>query len=110
MRTLCRAVRVAIICAAVMRAIVGATACVIVAGFLSVPVVGRADACVNGTVRRGGSGDDYFLCQGGAWLHIVPTHINSGDGYGPNQRLPPLCVRFPDQYTCPTDGPPPDMR
>ncbi|PVY32278.1 hypothetical protein C7458_10221 [Williamsia muralis] len=24
----------------------------------------------------------------------------SGDGYGPNQPLPPLCVRFPDQYDC----------
>lgn len=26
----------------------------------------------------------------------------SGDGYGPNQVLPPLCVRFPDMYgPCP---------
>jgi hypothetical protein len=49
------------------------------------------------------------LCHGGAWLHVVPTFDpNSADGYGPNQPLPPLCVRFPDQYTCPTDGPPPD--
>ncbi|WP_157226761.1 hypothetical protein [Gordonia soli] len=25
---------------------------------------------------------------------------NSADGYGPGQPLPPLCVRFPDQYDC----------
>ena len=79
----------------------------IVAGLLSVPAVVHANSCVNGTVQRAGSGDEYFLCQGGAWLHVVPTHTNSGDGYG-NQPLPPLCVRFPDQYTCPTDGPPPN--
>jgi hypothetical protein len=60
-------------------------------------------------IMRGGSGGDYFLCQGGAWLHVVPTFDpNSADGYGGNQPLPPTCVRFPDQYTCPTDGPPPD--
>jgi hypothetical protein len=88
-------------------AIFAGLASVIVAGSISIPAVAHADACVNGTVRRGGSGDDYFLCQGGAWLHVVPTHTNSGDGYG-NQPLPPLCVRFPDQYTCPTDGPPPN--
>jgi hypothetical protein len=51
-----------------MRAVVVAVASVIVSGFLSVPAVAHADACVNGTVQRGGSGDDYFLCQGGAWL------------------------------------------
>jgi hypothetical protein len=50
-----------------------------------------------------------YAARGGAWLHVVPTFDpNSADGYGPNQPLPPLCVRFPDQYTCPTDGPPPD--
>ena len=92
-----------------MRAVVVAVASVIVLGFLSLPAVAHADACVNGTVKRGGSGGDYFLCQGGAWLHVVPTFDpNSADGYGPNQPLPLLCVRFPDQYTCPTDGPPPD--
>jgi hypothetical protein len=77
----------------------------VLGGCLSIPAVAHADACVNGTVQRGGSDDEYFLCQGGAWLHVVPTPTNSGDGYG-NQPLPPLCVRFPDQYTCPTDGPP----
>ena len=56
-----------------MRAVVVAVASVIVSGFLSVPAVVHADACVNGTVKRGGSGGDYFLCQGGAWLHVVPT-------------------------------------
>jgi hypothetical protein len=76
---------------------------------LSIPAVAHADACVNGTVQLGGSGGDYFLSQGGAWLHVVPTFDpNSADGYGPNQPLPPLCVRFPDQYICPTDGPPSD--
>ncbi|AHI21720.1 hypothetical protein [Corynebacterium vitaeruminis] len=25
---------------------------------------------------------------------------DSADGYGPDQELPPLCVRFPDQYKC----------
>ena len=27
---------------------------------------------------------------------------NSADGYGPNQDLPPLCVRFSGQFPCPT--------
>jgi hypothetical protein len=92
-----------------MRAVVAAVASVIVSGFLSVPAVAHADACVNGTVKRGGSGGDYFVCQGGGWLHVVPTFDpSSADGYGPNQPLPPKCIRFPDQYTCPSDGPPPD--
>ena len=51
----------------------------------AIPAVARADACVNGTVKPGGSGGDYFLCQGGAWLHVVPTF--DADGYGPNQPL-----------------------
>jgi hypothetical protein len=59
-----------------------------------------AEGTLNSTVKRGGPGGDYFLCQGGAWLHVVPTFDpNSADGYGPNQPLPPLCVRFPDPYT-----------
>ena len=87
-------------------ALAGAAA---VAGFLHIPAVAHADTCVNGTVQRGGSAGGYFLCQGGAWLHVVPTFDpTSADGYGPNQPLPPKCVRFPDQYTCPTDGPPSD--
>jgi hypothetical protein len=82
-------------------------AAIVVVGLLCAPGVTRADGCVNGTVKRGGSGGDYFLCQSNAWLHFVPTFDpNSADGYGSNQPLPPLCVRFPDQYTCPTDGPP----
>ena len=29
----------------------------------------------------------------------IPTFAhNSGDGYGPNQKLPPLCARFPSDY------------
>jgi hypothetical protein len=71
-------------------------ASVIVSGFLRFPAVADADACVNGTVKRGDSGGDYFLCQGSSWLHIVPTFDpHSADGYGPSQPLPPLCVRFP---------------
>jgi hypothetical protein len=89
-----------------MRAVVVAVASVIVSGFLSVPAVAHADACVNGTVRGGGSGGDVFLCQGRGWLHVVP---NGADGYGPNQPLPPTCARFPDKYMCPTDGPPPGL-
>ena len=53
-----------------MRAVVVAVASVIVMGFLSVPAVAHADACVSGTVKRGGSGGDYFLCQGDAWLQM----------------------------------------
>jgi hypothetical protein len=78
-------------------------------GLAYAPGVANADGCVSGTVKRGSSNaDDYFLCQGNAWLHVVPTFDpHSGDGYG-NQPLPPLCVRFPDQFICPTDGPPPN--
>ncbi len=33
--------------------------------------------------------------------HPTPTFDpDSADGYGPNQELPPLCVRFPDNYDC----------
>jgi hypothetical protein len=46
-----------------MRAVVVAAASVIVSVFLSVPAVAHADPCVNGTVKRGGSGGDVFLCQ-----------------------------------------------
>jgi hypothetical protein len=62
-------------------------------GFLSVPAVAHADSCVNGTVRRGGSDEDYFLCQDRGWLHVLPTLD------GPTQPLPPTCVRFPTR-TC----------
>jgi hypothetical protein len=88
-----------------MRAVVVAVSSVIVLVFPSVPAVAHADTCVNGTVRRGGSGGDVFLCQDRGWLHVVP---NYADGYGPNQPLPPTCARFPDKYMCPTDTPPPD--
>ncbi len=90
------------------RAVVVAVASVIVSGFLSVPTVAHADSCINGTVRPGGSGGDVFLCQDRGWLHVVQTGPNSADGYGPNQPLPPTCVRFPDKYMCPTDAPPPN--
>jgi hypothetical protein len=61
----------------------------------------EAQTCNDGAVQRGGPGGDYYLCVGDSWTHIVPTFDpNSADGYGPNQPLPPLCVRFPDQYNC----------
>jgi hypothetical protein len=78
-----------------------AVASVIVSGFLSVPAVAHADPCVNGTVRPGGWGGDYFLCQDRGWLHVIPMF----GGYDPNQPLPPTCARFPDKYMCPTDRP-----
>src|SRR5258708_9379149 len=54
----------------------------------------KADTCNNGAVARGSAGD-YSICQGGAWQHYpAPTFDpNSGDGYGPNQPLPPACIR-----------------
>jgi hypothetical protein len=91
-----------------MKRIIFAAAVAAGLGLMGVPAA-HAQACINGTVRRGGNSGDYYRCQGGAWLHVVPTFDpNSADGYGPNQPLPPKCVRFPDQYTCPIDGPPQD--
>jgi hypothetical protein len=84
-----------------MRAVVVAVASAIAAGFLSVPAVAHADTCVNGSVRGGGPGGDYFVCEDRGWLHVLPT-FNGAD-----QPLPPTCVRFPDKYMCPTDVPPP---
>lgn len=61
-----------------------------------------APQCNDGAVIPGGNGS-YSTCQGGQWVSVQPTYDpNSGDGYGPNQPLPPLCVRFPDQYQCPS--------
>ena len=91
-----------------MRWWVFGAAAVVSLGLLCPPGVAHADGCISGTVKRGTSNGDYFSCEGNAWLHVVPTFDpSSADGYGGNQPLPPLCVRFPDQYTCPTDGPPP---
>ena len=50
-----------------------------------------------------GRADAYNICQSGTWVHVVPyTDPNSADGYGSNQQLPPLCIRFPGQFPCPT--------
>jgi hypothetical protein len=84
-----------------MRAVVVAVTSVIVSGFLSVPAVAHADSCVNGTVRGGGSANDYYLCQDRGWLHVLPT------SNGPAEPLPATCVRFPDKFMCPVDEPPP---
>ena len=63
-------------------------------GLVAAPSAG-ADMCHDGAVNRGSAGD-YSICQGGAWQHYpAPTFDpNSGDGYGPNQPLPPACMRF----------------
>jgi hypothetical protein len=56
--------------------------------------------CEDGAAINEGGGN-YSTCQNGSWTYVAPTFDpDSGDGYGPNQPLPPLCVRFPDQYTC----------
>jgi hypothetical protein len=65
----------------------------------------RADDCTNYSVKQGSPGhDDYYWCLGGSWHHVMPYFDpNSADGYGPTQLVPPLCVRFPDQYDCATE-------
>lgn len=61
---------------------------------------GPVAECANGQVRNEGGGN-YSTCVGGEWQYVSPTFDpNSGDGYGPNQPLPPLCVRFPQDYQC----------
>ncbi|OBK49661.1 hypothetical protein [Mycobacterium sp. 1081908.1] len=85
-----------------MRTVVVAVFSVIVSVFVSVPAVAQAGPCVNGTIRPGGWGGDSFLCQDRGWLHVVPNGV--GDNR-PDQPLPPGCVRFPDKYMCPADGP-----
>jgi hypothetical protein len=90
------------------------TAKVLLAGVASVLALGlvvapnaHADApCHVGAVvpaPSNGRADAYNICQSGTWVHVVPyTDPNSADGYGSNQILPPLCVRFPGQFTCPS--------
>ncbi|MBE7338091.1 membrane lipoprotein lipid attachment site-containing protein [Corynebacterium aurimucosum] len=44
---------------------------------------------------------EYPACNGGVDIPMTytPTYDpNSGDGYGPDQQLPPLCQRFPSEY------------
>lgn len=56
--------------------------------------------CAVGEVRNDGGGN-YSTCVDSKWNRVTPTFDpNSADGYGPNQPLPPKCVRFPDQYQC----------
>ncbi|WJR31919.1 hypothetical protein P3F83_15210 [Mycobacteroides immunogenum] len=72
-------------------------------GLLLAPSAG-ADTCNDGAVMQDGARTDaYYLCTGGAWAHVVPEFdAKSADGYGPEQPLPPLCIRFPGQYPCPS--------
>jgi hypothetical protein len=68
-----------------------------------VPSVAHADVCHDGAVKPGlGPGSDWYQCQGDSWQYYpAPTSDpNSADGIGPNQPMPPLCIRFPDQYSC----------
>jgi hypothetical protein len=84
-----------------MKSALLALTAVVALGLLGSPTA-HADGCNDGAVKRGTGSGDYYLCQGGAWVHTMPTFDpNSADGYGPNQPLPPLCIRFPDEYTCP---------
>ncbi|MGV0391520.1 hypothetical protein [Corynebacterium phoceense] len=44
---------------------------------------------------------EYPACNGGVDIPMTytPTYDpNSGDGYSPDQQLPPLCQRFPSEY------------
>lgn len=56
----------------------------------------HADTCNNGAVKPGGGSGDWYQCQGGAWQYYPPPTFdpNSGDGIGPNQPMPPACIRF----------------
>jgi hypothetical protein len=70
------------------------------------PPPASVPTCNDGAIKPdGGGADSYYTCVGGHWVLTVPTFDpNSADGYGPNQPLPPLCIRFPGQYSCPTGG------
>lgn len=86
--------------AVVAKTILAISTFIVAATFLTAPSA-HADGCNDNAVKRGGPGGDYYVCTGNSWTHIVPTFDpNSADGYGPNQLLPPLCVRFPSQYQC----------
>ncbi|SKH54975.1 putative secreted protein [Mycobacteroides abscessus subsp. massiliense] len=76
-------------------------------GLLLAPSAG-ADTCNDGAVKPdGGGADGYYTCFGREWIHTVPFHDpNSADGYGPNQTLPPICIRMPKDNPCPTGNAP----
>jgi hypothetical protein len=94
-------IRIRSVTAAVSRA---AAVAGLLAGCMTLATAAHAASCNDGAVKPdGGGADGYYTCVGGAWIHTVPTFDpSSADGYGPNQPLPPLCIRFPDQYSCPT--------
>lgn len=56
----------------------------------------RAHTCNNGGVKPGGGSSDWYQRQGGAWQYYPPPTFdpNSGDGIGPDQPMPPACIRF----------------
>jgi hypothetical protein len=69
---------------------------------VTTPPTPQRTHCNSGATRRENEAGDYSICVDGVWQYMHPTYDpDSGDGYGPNQPLPPLCVRFPDQYSCP---------
>lgn len=92
-----------------LRILVGIVpASALVAGGLLLAPSAGADICNDGAVKPdGGGADGYYTCFGREWIHTVPFHDpNSADGYGPNQTLPPICIRFPKNNPCPTGTPP----
>lgn len=91
----------------IVSAPVFATAVVAGWGYLLATPTAQAGECANGAVKPdGGGADGYYTCVAGSWIHTVPTvDPNSADGYGPNQQVPPLCIRFPAQYSCPAGTP-----
>lgn len=80
------------------------SASALVAGGLLLAPSASADTCNDGAIKPdGGGADGYYTCFGREWIHTVPFHDpNSADGYGPNQTLPPICIRMPKDNPCPT--------
>ena len=81
-------------------------ALVATSGFASVALTAEAGECATGAVKPdGGGADGYYTCVAGSWVHTVPTFDpNSADGYGPNQPMPPFCIRH-RETPCPTGTP-----
>ena len=92
---------------AVRRIVAAGAALIFAGGWVALAPGAPADPpCHDGAVipaPSDGRGDAYSICKGGTWVHVVPyTDPNGADGYGPNQDLPPLRVRFSGQFPCPT--------
>ena len=71
------------------------------AGLTGSAPIGGSYAGYDTEVEMCAAHPEYPACNGGVDLPMTytPTYNpNSGDGYGPSQQLPPLCVRFPSEY------------